>query len=187
MEYFIGNPKAVRGLGNILLDKKVLDLREYYSQVETSTDTVNETLTPIYVMDFLDDEEDDMQLPYDVNALLNNAVYNVEVVSQSSERTDRKLDVIKYEEADLGITTLRQLKHALAGKVKSVNLNNGVLTVVRFERSDLMGLDTKAAVVSLLTGAVCDVSITDYGLSVAAWSAADVENGITEIIEEEGE
>ena len=43
LEFFTGNPQSVRGLGNILLDKKELDMLEYYSQVTQTEDIVNET------------------------------------------------------------------------------------------------------------------------------------------------
>lgn len=181
LEFFTGNPQSVRGLGNILLDKNVLDMLEYYSQVEAGSDSVFETVMPVYSMSYLDDSEDDLTLPYDVNTFLLGAVASVSLV-------DNRLEVNRYESTDLNIVTLRQLKHALTGKVKSVNLNNGVLTVVRFERSDLLALDTREAIVTLLTGAVSDVSIVDNSLSVSTWTNNEVDDGITEIIEEsEGE
>lgn len=180
LEFFTGNPQSVRGLGNILLDKNVLDMLEYYSQVEVESDSVFETVMPVYSMSYLDDSEDDLTLPYDVNSFLLGAVASVSLV-------DNKLDVNRYESTDLNIVTLRQLKHALTGKVKSISLSNGVLNVTNFERSDLLGLQTKAAIVSLLTGAVSDVSILGNGLSVSTWTSSEVDDGITEIIEEEGE
>ena len=180
LEFFTGNPQSVRGLGNILLDKNVLDMLEYYSQVEVESDSVFETVMPVYSMSYLDDSEDDLTLPYDVNSFLLGAVASVSLVGN-------KLDVNRYESTDLNIVTLRQLKHALTGKVKSISLSNGVLNVTNFERSDLLGLQTKAAIVSLLTGAVSDVSVTGNSLSVSTWTNAEVDDGITEIIEEEGE
>jgi len=180
LEFFTGNPQSVRGLGNILLDKNVLDMLEYYSQVEVESDSVFETVMPVYSMSYLDDSEDDLTLPYDVNNFLLGAVASVSLV-------DNKLEVNRYESTDLNIVTLRQLKHALTGKVKSISFSNGVLSVTVFERSDLRGLDTREAIVTLLTGAVSDVSILGNGLSVSTWTSSEVDGGITEIIEEEGE
>ena len=180
MEFFTGNPQSVRGLGNILLDKKELDMLEYYSQVTQTEDIVNETSMKVFSMSYLDDSEDDMTLPYNVNNFLLGAVASVSLASN-------KLDVNRYESSDLEVVTLRQLKHALSGKVKDITYENNVLRVVTFERSDLTGLQTKAAIVTLLTNAVSDVSIVGNELVVDRWSAADVDGGITEIIEEEGE
>ena len=180
LEFFTGNPQSVRGLGNILLDKNVLDMLEYYSEVEVESDSVFETVMPVYSMSYLDDSEDDLTLPYDVNSFLLGAVSTVTI-------TNNKLEVNRYESTDLNIVTLRQLKHALTGKVKSISLSNGVLNVTSFERSDLLGLDTREAIVTLLTGAVSDVSIVGNGLSVSTWTNEEVDDGITEIIEEEGE
>jgi len=180
MEFFTGNPQSVRGLGNILLDKKELDMLEYYSQVTQTEDIVNETSMKVFSMSYLDDSEDDMALPYNVNNFLLGAVASVSLANN-------KLDVNRYESSDLEVVTLRQLKHALSGKVKDITYENNVLRVVTFERSDLTGLQTKAAIVSLLTNVVSDVSIVNNELIVERWSASDVENGITELIEEEGE
>ena len=180
MEFFTGNPQSVRGLGNILLDKNVLDMLEYYSEVEVGSDSVFETVMPVYSMSYLDDSEDDLTLPYDVNSFLLGAVSTVTI-------TNNRLEVNRYESTDLNIVTLRQLKHALTGKVKSIILSNGVLNVTSFERSDLLGLDTREAIVTLLTGVVSDVSIVGNGLSVSTWTNEEVDDGITEIIEEEGE
>lgn len=177
MEFFTGNPQSVRGLGNILLDKEELDMLEYYSQVTQTEDIVNETSRKVFRMSYLDDSEDDMALPYDVNSFLLGAVASVSLASN-------KLDVNRYESNDLEVVTLRQLKHALSGKVKDITFENNVLRVVTFERSDLTGLQTKAAIVTLLTNVVSDVSIVNNKLVIERWSAADVENGITEIIEE---
>lgn len=177
MEFFTGNPQSVRGLGNILLEKEELDMLEYYSQVTQTEDTVNETSMKVFSMSYLDDSEDDMALPYDVNTFLLGAVASVSLASN-------KLDVNRYESSDLEIVTLRQLKHALSNKVKDITYVDNVLRVVTFERSDLTGLQTKEAIVSLLTNAVSDVSIVDNELIVERWSASDVENGITEIIED---
>ena len=179
MEFFTGNPQSVRGLGNILLDKKELDMLEYYSQVTQTEDIVNETSMKVFSMSYLDDSEDDMALPYDVNGFLLGAVASVTIANN-------KLDVNRYESSDLEIVTLRQLKHALSNKVKDITYENNVLRVVTFERSDLTGLQTKAAIVTLLTNVVSDVSISGNELLVERWSAADVANGITEI-ENEGE
>lgn len=172
MEFFTGNPQSVRGLGNILLDKKELDMLEYYSQVTQTEDIVNETSMKVFSMSYLDDSEDYMALPYDVNSFLLGAVASVSLV-------DNKLDVNRYESTDLEVVTLRQLKHALSGKVKDITYENNVLRVVAFERSDLTGLQTKAAIVSLLTNAVSDVRVVGNELVVDRWSAADVANGIT--------
>ena len=180
LEFFTGNPQSVRGLGNILLDKKELDMLEYYSQVTQAEDIVNETSMKVFSMSYLDDSEDDLTLPYDVNSFLLGAVASVSLANN-------KLDVNRYESSDLKVVTLRQLKHALSGKVKDITYEDNVLRVVTFERSDLTGLQTKAAIVTLLTNVVSDVSISGNELLVERWSAADVENGITEIIEEEGE
>ena len=180
MEFFTGNPQSVRGLGNILLDKEELDMFEYYSQVSETEDIVNETSMKVFSMSYLDDSEDDLTLPYDVNSFLLGAVASVSLV-------DNKLEVNRYESTDLNIVTLRQLKHALTGKVKSISFSNGVLNVTSFERSDLLGLDTREAIVTLLTGAVSDVCIVGNGLSVSTWTSSEVDDGITEIIEEEGE
>ena len=174
MEFFTGNPQSVRGLGNILLDKKELDMLEYYSQVTQTEDIVNETSMKVFSMSYLDDSEDDIALPYDVNSFLLGAVASVSLANN-------KLDVNRYESNDLEVVTLRQLKHALSGKVKYITFENNVLRVVTFERSDLTGLQTKAAIVTLLTNVVSDVSIVGNGLVVERWSAADVENGITEL------
>lgn len=180
MEFFTGNPQSVRGLGNILLDKKELDMLEYYSQVTQAEDIVNETSMKVFSMSYLDDSEDDLTLPYDVNSFLLGAVASVSLANN-------KLDVNRYESSDLKVVTLRQLKHALSGKVKDITYVDNVLRVVTFERSDLLGLQTKAAIVTLLTNVVSDVRVVGNELVVERWSAADVENGITEIIEEEGE
>lgn len=180
LEFFTGNPQSVRGLGNILLEKKELDMLEYYSQVAETEDIVNETSMKVFSMSYLDDSEDNMTLPYNVNSFLLGAVASVSIVNN-------KLDVNKYESSDLEVVTLRQLKHVLSNKVKDITYENNVLRVVNFERSDLTGLQTKAAIVTLLTNAVSDVRIVNNELIVERWSASDVENGITEIIEEEGE
>lgn len=181
MEFFTGNPQSVRGLGNILLDKKELDMLEYYAQVAQTEDIVNETSMKVFSMSYLDDNEDDMALPYDVNSFLLGAVKSVSLANN-------KLEVNRYESSDLEVVTLRQLKHALSGKVKDITYTGNVLRVVTFERSDLTGLQTKAAIVSLLTNVVSDVRIVGNELLVERWSESDVENGITEIIEEsEGE
>ena len=179
LEFFIGNPQSVRGLGNILLDKKELDMLEYYSQVTQTEDSVNETSMKVFSMSYLDDSEDDMVLPYNVNNFLLGAVASVSLANN-------KLDVNRYESSDLEVVTLRQLKHALSGKVKDITYENNVLSVVTFERSDLTGLQTKAAIVTLLTNVVSDVRVVGNELVVERWSAADVANGITEI-ENEGE
>lgn len=168
MEFFTGNPQSVRGLGNILLDKEELDMLEYYSQVSETEDIVNETSMKVFSMSYLDDSEDDMALPYDVNTFLLGAVASVTI-------TNNKLDVNRYESSDLEVVTLRQLKHALSGKVKDITYTGNVLSVVTFERSDLIGLQTKAAIVSLLTNAVSDVRVVGNELVVDRWSAADVE------------
>ena len=181
MEFFTGNPQSVRGLGNILLDKEELDMFEYYSQVSETEDIVNETSMKVFSMSYFDDSEDDMALPYNVNNFLLGVVASVSLANN-------KLDVNRYESSDLEVVTLRQLKHALSGKVKDITYTNNVLQVVTFERSDLTGLQTKAAIVELLTNVVSDVHISNNELVVERWSASDVENGITEIIEEnEGE
>jgi len=180
LEFFTGNPQSVRGLGNILLDKEELDMLEYYSQVTQTEDIVNETSMKVFSMSYLDDSEDDMTLPYNVNNFLLGAVASVSIVNN-------KLDVNRYESSDLEVVTLRQLKHALSGKVKDITYENNVLRVVAFERSDLTGLQTKAAIVTLLTNVVSDVSIVGNELVVERWSESDVDGGITEIIEEEGE
>ena len=179
MEFFTGNPQSVRGLGNILLNKKELDMLEYYSQVTQTEDIVNETSMKVFSMSYLDDSEDNLTLPYNVNNFLLGAVASVTIANN-------KLDVNRYESSDLEVVTLRQLKHALTGKVKSISFSNGVLSVTVFERSDLVGLQTKAAIVSLLTNVVSDVRVVGNELVVERWSAADVANGITEI-ENEGE
>ena len=180
LEFFTGNPQSVRGLGNILLDKNVLDMLEYYSEVDVGSDSVFETVMPVYSMSYLDDSEGDLTLPYDVNVFLLGAVESVSV-------NDGKLDVNRYESTDLNIVTLRQLKHALTGKVRSISFSNGVLSVTVFERSDLLGLQTKAGIVSLLTGVVSDVSLVGNSLSVSTWTSSEVDGGITEIIEDENE
>ena len=180
MEFFTGNPQSVRGLGNILLDKDELDMLEYYSQVAETEDIVNETSMKVFSMSYLDDSEDDLALPYDVNSFLLGAVASVSLANN-------KLDVNRYESSDLEVVMLRQLKHALSGKVKDITYEDNVLRVVTFERSDLTGLQTKAAIVSLLTNVVSDVSIVGNGLSVSTWTSSEVDGGITEIIEEEGE
>ena len=54
LEFFTGNPQSVRGLGNILLDKNVLDMLEYYSEVEVESDSVFETVMPVYSMSYLE-------------------------------------------------------------------------------------------------------------------------------------
>ena len=153
---------------------------EYYSQVTQAEDIVNETSMKVFSMSYLDDSEDDLTLPYDVNSFLLGAVASVSLANN-------KLDVNRYESSDLKVVTLRQLKHALSGKVKDITYVDNVLRVVTFERSDLLGLQTKAAIVKLLTNVVSDVRVVGNELVVERWSAADVENGITEIIEEEGE
>lgn len=181
LEFFTGNPQSVRGLGNILLDKEELDMLEYYSQVTQTEDIVNETSMKVFSMSYLDDSEDDMTLPYNVNNFLLGAVASVSLANN-------KLEVNRYESSDLEVVTLRQLKHVLSNKVKDITYENNVLRVVNFERSDLTGLQTKAAIVELLTNAVSDVRIVGNELTVERWSESDVENGITEIIEEsEGE
>ena len=181
LEFFTGNPQSVRGLGNILLDKEELDMLEYYSQVTQTEDIVNETSMKVFSMSYLDDSEDDMTLPYNVNNFLLGAVASVSLASN-------KLDVNRYESSDLEVVTLRQLKHALSGKVKDITYENNVLRVVNFERSDLTGLQTKEAIVTLLTNVVSDVSIVGNELVVERWSESDVDGGITEIEnEEEGE
>lgn len=181
LEFFTGTPQSVRGLGNILLDKKELDMLEYYSQVTQTEDIVNETSMKVFSMSYLDDSEDDMALPYNVNNFLLGAVASVSLANN-------KLDVNRYESSDLEVVTLRQLKHVLSNKVKDITYENNVLRVVNFERSDLTGLQTKAAIVELLTNAVSDVRIVGNELTVERWSESDVENGITEIEnEEEGE
>ena len=81
MEFFTGNPQSVRGLGNILLDKNVLDMLEYYSEVEVESDSVFETVMPVYSMSYLDDSEDDLTLPYDVNSFLLGAVSTVTITN----------------------------------------------------------------------------------------------------------
>lgn len=168
MEFFTGNPQSVRGLGNILLDKNELDMLEYYSEVSVGSDSVFETVMPVYSMSYLDDSEDDMELPYGVNSFLLGAVKSVSV-------NDGKLDVNRYESSDLEVVTLRQLKHVLSGKVKDITYVDNVLRVVTFERSDLLGLQTKAAIVELLTNVVSDVRVVGNELVVDRWSAADVE------------
>ena len=145
---------------------------EYYSQVTETEDIVNETSMKVFSMSYLDDSEDDMTLPYDVNSFLLGAVASVSLANN-------KLDVNRYESSDLEVVTLRQLKHALSGKVKDITYENNVLRVVTFERSDLFGLQTKAAIVSLLTNVVSDVRVVGNELVVERWSAADVANGIT--------
>lgn len=180
LEFFTGNPQSVRGLGNILLDKEELDMLEYYSQVTQTEDIVNETSMKVFSMSYLDDSEDDMALPYNVNNFLLGAVASVSLANN-------KLEVNRYESSDLEVVTLRQLKHALSGKVKDITYTGNVLRVVNFERSDLTGLQTKAAIVSLLTNVVSDVRIVGNDLVIERWSESDVENGITEIIEEKGE
>ena len=181
LEFFTGNPQSVRGLGNILLDKKELDMLEYYSQVAETEDSVNETSMKVFSMSYLDDSEGDIVLPYNVNNFLLGAVASVSLASN-------KLDVNRYESSDLEVVTLRQLKHALSGKVKDITYTGNVLRVVTFERSDLTGLQTKAAIVTLLTNAVSDVRVVGNELVVERWSESDVDGGITEIIEEsEGE
>ena len=172
MEFFTGNPQSVRGLGNILLDKALLDYIEYYSEVSVGQDSVFETVMPVYSMSYLDDSEGDMALPYDVNSFLLGAVKSVSV-------NDGKLDVNRYESSDLEVVTLRQLKHALSGKVEDITYVDNVLSVTVFERSDLFGLQTKSAIVSLLTNVVSDVRVVGNELVVERWSAADVANGIT--------
>ena len=172
MEFFTGNPQSVRGLGNILLDKKELDMLEYYSQVTQTEDIVNETSMKVFSMSYLDDSEDNLTLPYNVNNFLLGAVASVTIANN-------KLDVNRYESSDLEVVTLRQLKHALSGKVKDITYTGNVLRVVIFERSDLTGLQTKAAIVSLLTNVVSDVRVVGNELVVERWSAADVANGIT--------
>lgn len=172
LEFFTGNPQSVRGLGNILLDKEELDMLEYYSEVELGQDSVFETVMPVYSMSYLDDGEGDLTLPYDVNTFLLGAVKSVRV-------NDGKLEVNRYESSDLEVVTLRQLKHALSGKVKDITYTGNVLQVVTFERSDLLGLQTKAAIVSLLTNAVSDVRIVNNELVVERWSDIDVATGIT--------
>lgn len=145
---------------------------EYYSQVTQTEDIVNETSMKVFSMSYLDDSEDDMTLPYNVNNFLLGAVASVTIANN-------KLEVNKYESSDLEVVTLRQLKHALSGKVKDITYENNVLRVVNFERSDLTGLQTKAAIVSLLTNVVSDVRVVGNELVVERWSAADVANGIT--------
>ena len=172
LEFFTGNPQSVRGLGNILLDKKELDMLEYYSQVAETEDIVNETSMKVFSMGYLDDSEDDLALPYDVNGFLLGAVASVSLANN-------KLDVNRYESSDLEVVTLRQLKHALSNKVKDITYENNVLRVVTFERSDLTGLQSKAAIISLLTNVVSDVRVVGNELVVERWSAADVANGIT--------
>ena len=174
LEFFTGNPQSVRGLGNILLDKEELDMLEYYSQVAETEDIVNETSMKVFSMSYLDDSGDDLTLYYDVNSFLLGAVKSVSV-------NDGKLEVNRYESSDLEVVTLRQLKHVLSNKVKDITYENNVLQVVSFERSDLFGLQTKAAIVELLANAVSDVRIVNNKLVIERWSAADVENGITEL------
>ena len=152
---------------------------EYYSQVTQTEDIVNETSMKVFSMSYLDDSEDNLTLPYNVNNFLLGAVASVTIANN-------KLDVNRYESSDLEVVTLRQLKHALSGKVKDITYTGNVLRVVIFERSDLTGLQTKAAIVSLLTNVVSDVRVVGNELVVERWSAADVANGITEI-ENEGE
>ena len=86
MEFFTGNPQSVRGLGNILLDKKELDMLEYYSQVTQTEDIVNETSMKVFSMSYLDDSEDNLTLPYNVNNFLLGAVASVTIANN-------KLDV----------------------------------------------------------------------------------------------
>ena len=152
---------------------------EYYSQVAQTEDIVNETSMKVFSMSYLDDSEDDLALPYDVNSFLLGAVASVSLANN-------KLDVNRYESSDLEVVTLRQLKHALSGKVKDITYTGNVLRVVAFERSDLTGLQTKEAIVTLLTNVVSDVSIVGNELVVERWSESDVDGGITEI-ENEGE
>lgn len=171
MEKFTVNPQSVRGLGNILFEKDVLDMLEYFTEVDETTDTVNETTMPVFTMDFLEDGEGDTVLPYDVNAFLQGALYGVTFA-------DGKLGVTYYESSDLEITTLRQLKHCLRGKVSDVTFTDNVLTITTFDRTDLLGLSTKEGVVSLLANVVYDVRVEGNSLVIEKWTAEDVQNGI---------
>ena len=174
MEFFTGNPQSVRGLGNILLDKVLLDYMEYYSYVAFGTDTVNGAVVPIIDLNYVDEAIDDTPLACNIDNLLLGSVKTVELTN------DGVLVVNRYESTDLNIQTVRQLKFALDGKVTAVRLsNNDILAVDSLDRTDLVGISC-SDLPDLFTGMVSDVLIDDESgeLLVKTWTSAEVEAGI---------